>query len=205
MHVIQSIESEKAILGGLLLDSSAFAQIKSKLCPNDFTLLLHQEIFKAMSNLFKTHEKFDAPMVCEEMGIDDKWEKYVYLLANTCASVANIKAYADIVREKSVQRQLVTIATDIANTAKKPSNRKIEEILNDAEARVRAVNSHECSYQMQLASFFREVAEEIDSIPRAEFCESYLQFTLVEVNKAVVDTLRHVEDTHPDNYEEETE
>ena len=201
MKVIQSIESEKAVLGGLLLDSASFKQICTKLCANDFTTGLHQHMFKFMSELFKKHEKFDAPMLCEALNVDEKWEKYIYELANTCASVANIKAYADIVREKSVQRQLVSIATDIANTAKQPGNRKIEEILDDAEARVRAVNSHECSYQAHLVSFLREVAEEIECTSRDEFCESYLQFTIVEVNKALVDTLRHVEETHPDNYE----
>jgi len=201
MRVIQSIESEKAIIGGLLLDSTSFTKINKQLCPNDFTLSFHQDIFKVMCELMVQHKCFDAPMVCDALGLNKQSEKYIYELANCTASTANIKAYADIVREKSVQRQLVSIATDIANTAKQPGNRKIEEILDDAEARVRAVNSHECSYQAHLVSFLREVAEEIECTSRDEFCESYLQFTIVEVNKALVDTLRHVEETHPDNYE----
>lgn len=204
MKIIQSIESEKAVLGGLLLDSSCFLKINKQLCVRDFTVALHQIIFDCMRRLFLKYKKFDASMVCSALDADEIIEKFIYELANTTPSTANIIAYADIVREKSVQRQLVAIAADISNSAKNPNNKSIQDLLDESEDKVRAVNSPQCGYQAHLASFFREVAEEIDSIPREDFCESYLEFILVEVNKAIVDTLRHVEDTHPEE-EDETE
>jgi replicative DNA helicase len=203
MRLPQSIESEKRVLGALLLDSSLLKNISNELCPEDFTKTLHKEIFNQMRKLAIVHKGFDAQMICDALKLNKAGEKYLYELANDTASTANIKAYADIIREKSVQRQLIAVATDIAKAASKPGNEGIRELLDEAENKVRSIyDNGACGFQSHLASFFKEIVEEIESIPRDEFDVGYIQYTIIEVNKALVDTLRHVEDTHPKHEED---
>jgi replicative DNA helicase len=200
---IESIESEKAVIGGLLLDSSQFLKVHEKIAPEDFSREIFGTIFYTMSILHDKRKTFDIAMIVDEMGenksceLKNSLESLLLNLANECPSVANICAHADIIREKSVQRQLLQVATEIAHEAKKPGNKAIAKILDDAESKVKDLYSPAfCTEQVRLASLFRELAEEIDSSNPHEFCESYLQFTLIEVNKALVDTIRHIEDTH---------
>ncbi len=199
----RSLESEQRVLGALLLDSTLLVDVAEKICPEDFTKTLHQEIFTQMRKLMINHKSFDAQMICDALKLNKACEKYLYDLANDCASTANIKAYADIIREKSVQRQLIAVATDIAKSASKPGNEGIRELLDEAENKVRSIyDDGVCGFQSHLASFFKEIVEEIESIPRDEFDVGYIQYTIIEVNKALVDTLRHVEDTHPKHEED---
>ena len=194
MRMPQSIESEKRVLGALLLDSSLLKNISNELCPEDFTKTLHKEIFNQMRKLAIVHKSFDAQIICDALKLNKAGEKYLYELA---------KAYSDIIREKSVQRQLIAVATDIAKAASKPGNEGIRELLDDAENKVRSIyDDGVCGFQSHLASFFKEIVEEIESIPRDEFDVGYIQYTIIEVNKALVDTLRHVEDTHPKHEED---
>lgn len=66
-------------------------------------------------------------------------EAYLFELANNTPSVANISAYAEIVREKSVQRQLIAVATEIADSAYNPAGREVPELLDLAETKVFAI------------------------------------------------------------------
>ena len=66
-------------------------------------------------------------------------EAYLFELANNTPSVANVTAYADIVREKSVQRQLIAVATEIADSAYNPAGREVPELLDCAETKVFAI------------------------------------------------------------------
>ena len=192
-HVRPAIESEKAVLGGLLLDPSLCGQITKQLCPLDFDLSFHQEIFESIRELLTKHNRFDIPMIIDDLSISGDHQKYLYELANECASTKNIKAHADIVREKSVQRQLLKVAHEIAEEAKNPGTSKVKDILDKAESSVmKLANAYDvCPFQVNLTSFLREFAEEVAS---SELTESYLRECIVEVNKALVATLEHVEE-----------
>lgn len=108
MHITPATESERTIIGGLLLDPTLYPEIKVKLAPSDFYYEDLQEIYKAMGDLFCKHQCFDIPMIMMILDSKGDWdEEGLYELANNCVSTANIKAHADIVLEKSVQRQLI--------------------------------------------------------------------------------------------------
>lgn len=197
MNITRSVESEKAVLGALLLDNNKFVGLNKQLCSNDFTISFHQEIFESMCLLMGKFKCFDVPMISEDLRISKEHEKYLYELVNNCASVINVKAYADIIREKSVQRQLIVVANEIKDFANNETSTPILKLIDDAERKVKAsgtIDDTKCAFQVHLASYFRELAEEIESINPRTFCKSYLKFTLIEVSKAMVDTIRHVEE-----------
>jgi replicative DNA helicase len=112
INVKPATESEKTILGALFLDPSLFDSVDKILCPADFFDAFHQEIYEAIRDVNKARGTFDIAMVCDHANfIPD----YLLMLSVECASTSNIVAHAEIVREKSVQRQLVVIAKAIAD------------------------------------------------------------------------------------------
>ena len=136
-----SIEAEQAILGGLMLENQALDKITGKLCEQDFYRGEHRILFRAMFNLSQRSQPFDLVTIIDHLKAmqaleDSGGETYLFELASNTPSIANITAYADIVREKSVQRQLITVATDIADAAYNPGIRDVAELLDFAENKV---------------------------------------------------------------------
>lgn len=139
-----SAEAEQAIIGGLMLDNNAWDKVSAKLCDSDFYRTEHRILYRAIANLSKKDQPFDVVTLLDVLKshneLDDAGgEVYLFELANNTPSVANITAYADIVREKSVQRQLITVATEIADSAYNPEGRQVPELLDVAESKVFAI------------------------------------------------------------------
>ncbi len=139
-----SLEAEQAIIGGLMLDNQAWDKLGDKLCEADFYRTEHKVLFRMILNLANKNQPFDFVTVLDALKsnneLDDAGgEVYLYELANNTPSVANVTAYADIVREKSVQRQLISVATEIADSAYNPGMREVSELLDFAERKVFAI------------------------------------------------------------------
>lgn len=139
-----SVEAEQSILGGLMLDNQVWDKISTKLCETDFYRTEHRILFRAIVDLSRKEQPFDVVTLLDALkshnALDDAGgEAYLFELANNTPSVANVTAYADIVREKSVQRQLITVANEIADSAYNPQGREVSELLDHAETRVFAV------------------------------------------------------------------
>lgn len=139
-----SVEAEQSILGGLMLDNQVWDNISSKLCETDFYRTEHRTLFRAIADLAKKEQPFDVVTILDNLKsnneLDDAGgETYLFELATNTPSVANVSAYADIVREKSVQRQLISIATEIADSAYNPAGREVQELLDVAETKVFAI------------------------------------------------------------------
>lgn len=117
MRYTPAIESEKTVLGGLLLDSGLFWQIKDKLCPEDFFLQFHQTVYQSMIEVYAIRESFDAAMIADHTGININ---HLVELSNECCSLANLSAHADIIREKSVQRQLIECSNELREEKETP-------------------------------------------------------------------------------------
>jgi replicative DNA helicase len=136
-----SIDAEQAVLGGLMLDEHAWERIADKLGEEDFYRKDHRLIFRAIGDLASRNQPCDAVTLgewFESSGLADEvgGVAYVIQLANATPSAANILAYAGIVREKSVLRQLIEAGTQIVGDGFQPEGRKSEEILAEAEQRV---------------------------------------------------------------------
>lgn len=139
-----SAEAEQSIIGGLMLDNQVWDKINTLLCEGDFYRTKHRILFRAISSLARKDQPFDVVTLLDTLKshheLDDAGgETYLFELANNTPSVANIVAYAAIVREKSVQRQLISVATEIADSAYNPGGREVAELLDTAETKVFAI------------------------------------------------------------------
>ncbi len=136
-----SIEAEQAVLGGLMLDNAAWDQIADKVNEEDFYRRDHRLIFRATSELVEKGSPCDVVTLAEWLDKHGELDNagglaYLGALARDTPSAANIRAYADIVRERSVLRQLIRVGTDIANDAFQPDGRGSKELLETAEQAV---------------------------------------------------------------------
>jgi len=136
-----SIQAEQAVLGGLMLENGAWDQVADRVGQRDFYRREHQLIFHAIAALAERGKPFDVVTLAEEL--DHKGElngaggfAYLGALANDTPSAANIRAYADIVREHSVVRQLIRVGTEIADSGYRPDGRRVPELLDSAEQKV---------------------------------------------------------------------
>src|SRR5579872_5522059 len=139
-----SPEAEQSVLGGLMLDNRAWDQIVDRVREDDFYRYENRLIFNAMSRLIEQNKPLDVLTVAETLREKQELDKtggdiYLFELANNTPSAANIIAYADIVRERSVLRKLIQTAQDIANSAFRPEGRSINELIDSAERQVFAI------------------------------------------------------------------
>lgn len=136
-----SIEAEQSVLGGLLLDNQAWDQIGDVLRAEDFYRQDHRLLFHSISELIERSQPCDVITLSEWLKNKQLLEDagglaYITGLARNTPTAANIKAYADVVRERSVLRQLIRVGTDIASSAYQPEGRSSGELLDEAEKRV---------------------------------------------------------------------
>ena len=136
-----SIEAEQSVLGGLMLVGEAWDQVADRLVEEDFYRREHRLIFRAIGQLAGAGQPCDAVTLgewFERHGETANIGGVAYLaeLANNTPSAANIAAYADIVRDKSVLRKLIEAGTQIAGDGFNPEGRGTPEILETAEQRV---------------------------------------------------------------------
>jgi replicative DNA helicase len=136
-----SIEAEQSVLGGLMLDAAAWDQIADRVIAEDFYRNDHRLIFEAVAVLIERSQPCDAVTLSghlESQGLLDQVGGLSYLgsLARDTPTTANIRAYADIVRERSVLRQLITAGNMIVGSALEPEGREAREVVDEAERAV---------------------------------------------------------------------
>lgn len=141
-----SVEAEQSVLGGLLLsglanDNTAWDTIADKITEMDFYRQDHRLIFRAIASLAEDSKPLDLITITEWLRQRGELENaggfaYLATMAKDTPSAANIKAYAEIVREKSVLRQLINVGTEIADSAFNAQGRQSKELLDSAEQKV---------------------------------------------------------------------
>ena len=139
-----SVEAEQSLLGGLLLDNSAFDKIADRVSESDFYRDEHRRIYRQIQKLLERSKPADAVTVAESLDLAGEASEtgglaYLGELAANTPSAANIGRYAEIVRERAVLRQLVTVGDDIASSALNPLGRDPKQLLDEAEAKVFAI------------------------------------------------------------------
>ncbi|MDH5445242.1 MAG: replicative DNA helicase [Gammaproteobacteria bacterium] len=136
-----SIEAEQSVLGGLMIDNSSWDQVADMITEVDFYRKEHRLIFRAIATQSEDAKPSDAVTLSEWLESNNELNNvgglsYLGTLAKNTPTAANIKAYANIVRERSIMRQLVSVGTDIANSAYNPDGRDSKELLENAEQKV---------------------------------------------------------------------
>src|SRR5215210_1735998 len=137
----QSIEAEQSVLGGLLLDNAAWDKIADIVSEADFYRTDHRAIFRHIAQLIEDNKPADALTVAENLDRSGKLndvggQAYLGSLALNTPSAANIRRYAEIVRERSIMRTLATIGTEIADSAYAPLGKDASILIDEAEAKV---------------------------------------------------------------------
>lgn len=137
----QAIEAEQAVLGGLMLSPESINHLGDLLIDADFYLQAHRVIYKAIIELSEKKQPYDAITIGEWLQANNLASQvggteYLVDLVSQTPSAANIKAWAEIVREKSILRQMIEAGTVIVNNGFTPDGREIKELLADAEQSV---------------------------------------------------------------------
>jgi replicative DNA helicase len=139
-----SSEAEQAFLGGLLLDSQSWDNVADVLRSEDFYRPDHRVIFDAIGKLAALGQPSDAVTVSEQLErsgqlADAGGLAYLGALARDTPTAANVRAYAEIVRERSLLRQLLKAGTDIAASVFNNEGETARELVETAESRVFAI------------------------------------------------------------------
>ncbi len=139
-----SIEGEQAVLGGLLLSPRAWDRVADVITETDFYREDHRLIFRAIHELNERGKPCDAVTVTEWFEAHGKVDQvdggsYINQLTASTPSAANVKAYAEIVREKSVLRQLIDVGSEITSGVFASDGRDSQELLEAAEREIFAI------------------------------------------------------------------
>ena len=136
-----SVEAEQSVLGGLLIDNMAWDRAGDQVSESDFYRYEHREIFTAIAQLINASKPADVITVFEHLQNSGKAEacgglKYLNDLAQSVPSAANLRRYAEIVRERAILRKLISASDEIATNAFNPQGRQVSQILDEAEGKI---------------------------------------------------------------------
>jgi replicative DNA helicase len=136
-----SLEAEQAVLGALMIDYRAWDRVSDRLTDKDFYRRDHQFIFQAMADLAHRAQPFDVVTVSEMLKTGQQLEAtggegYLFELAQNTPTAANVTAYADIVREKAILRQLISVGVDLVEKAYQVTGHESKDLLDAAEQQV---------------------------------------------------------------------
>jgi replicative DNA helicase len=136
-----SIEAESSVLGGLLLDNGAWDRVGDLLTDGDFYRYEHRMVYGAIGTLVNASKPADVITVFEQLRSQGKAEEigglaYLNSLAQYVPSAGNIRRYAEIVRERSILRKLVSASDEISTNAFNPKGRPVAAILDEAEQKI---------------------------------------------------------------------
>lgn len=169
-----SIEAEQSVMGGLLLDNKAWHLLEDRVGTDDFYRRDHRVIFEVIKGMLDNGDPADVITIGDALKSQQKLddiggEVYLFELVKNTPSAANIAAYADIVRERSVLRQLISVSNEIASDAFNPDGQSIVDLLDAAERRVFTIaeQSARGSGPQNIKSLLTEAVERIDTLYRS--------------------------------------
>ena len=136
-----SIEAEQSLLGALLLDNQAFDRVADLVTGEDFYRDDHRRLWRHIARLIEAGKPADVVTVSESVEASEDKDKtggpaYLGALAQNTPSALNIRRYAELVRERAVQRRLAQVATGIAEEALNPGGKEVGQLLDEAESRI---------------------------------------------------------------------
>tara|TARA_A100001015_G_C15037450_1_gene737228 strand:+ start:2230 stop:3609 length:1380 start_codon:yes stop_codon:yes gene_type:complete len=170
-----SIEAERSVLGGVMLDNRAWDQVVDRIGEGDFYSPEHKVVFQVLSQLAIKQAPFDVITVTEGLKTRGELETvggeaFLYSIVQRTPSAANVSAYADIVREKSILRQLIEIGTDITDSAYNVGDCEVKDILDKAESRVFKIAEQQTrgSGPVDISTILPKVTDTIDMLSQTD-------------------------------------
>lgn len=167
-----SIEAEQSVLGGLMLDNSAWDRIADVVAESDFYRHDHRLIFRHIFRLLESGKAADVITVSEALEISAELGNvgglaYLAALVQNTPSASNIKRYAEIVRDRGVMRKLAEVGTAIADSAYNPLGRHAGQLLDEAESKVFEIaeaNARGKQGFVEIQPLLIQVVERIDEL-----------------------------------------
>ena len=162
-------EAERAVLGGLMLETQRFDAVIQVIKENDFDGRDHQIIFQSMSELIEENKPLDPITVSEKLDNKNSLNKvggkeYLVELATSTPSAANLEAYAEIIRQRSITRQLMVANSEIAELISNPQGQNGAALLDQAESIIFALNDEANKDNQNLQSMKDLVPETLDRL-----------------------------------------
>lgn len=167
-----SVEAEQSVLGGLLLDNAAWDRIADFLSQGDFYRYDHRIIYEHIGRLISSTRPADVVTVYEAMTTSGKADDvgglaYLNALAQNTPSAANIRRYAEIVRDRAVLRRLVSVADEISADAFNPQGKEVRQLLDEAESKVFSIAEEGARGNqgfLEIGPLLTQVVERIDTL-----------------------------------------
>lgn len=167
-----SLEAEQSVLGGLMLANEAWDRIADIVTMEDFYRHDHRLIYQHISKLIEANKPADVLTIAESLTLSGELNtaggmQYIHSLAENTPSAANIRLYAEIVRERSIMRRLAQVGTEIADSAYTPAGRNARQLLDEAEARVFEIaeaGQRSGTGFMSMATLLTEVMQRLDEL-----------------------------------------
>jgi len=164
-----SIQAEQSVLGGLMLDNQTWDSVADKVVETDFYRRDHRLIFRAIAQLAEKQDPFDVVTLSEVLETTGELQDvgglaYLSMLARDTPSAANIVAYANIVRDRSVLRQLIHVGTEISDSAFTTEGRETADLLENAERKVFEIAEQRQRGQGGFSSIKSLLAKAVDKI-----------------------------------------
>ncbi|GAB4206692.1 MAG: replicative DNA helicase [Tibeticola sp.] len=164
-----SIEAESSVLGGLLLDNGAWDRVGDVLDESDFYRYEHRLIFAAVRALVDASKPADVVTVFNHLQDQGKAGEcgglgYLNSLAQYVPSASNIRRYAEIVRERSILRKLVTASDEIATRAFNPQGRPVAQIVDEAEQKIFSIGEQGARMKQGFQSMESLVVKLLDRV-----------------------------------------
>jgi replicative DNA helicase len=171
-----SIEAEQSVLGGLLLDNSAWDKIADFVNPEDFYRYDHRLIFQHIARLISGSRPADVITVFESLSSANKADEigglsYLNALAQNTPSAANIRRYAEIVRDRGILRKLISVSDEISGSAFNPQGKEVKQMLDEAESKIFAIaeeGSRGTQGFQEIQPLLTQVVERIDELYNRE-------------------------------------
>lgn len=166
-----SVEAEQAVLGGLMIANESFESVAAIVAEEDFYRRDHQILFACMRKLAGEEQPLDPVTLSESLDNSGELAEvggiaYLADLAANTPSSANVNAYAQIVLERSIVRQLITASSDIVKRAYQPSGWDSSRLLAEAEQKLNEImesRPKEGGFQ-DMNSLLKEAVEKIDEL-----------------------------------------
>ena len=165
----QAREAEKAVLGGLMLETERFDSVILKISDKDFHGKDHQLIFESMGELINENKPLDPLTVSEKLDSKNLLNKiggkdYLISLATETPTAANLEAYAEIIRQRSVARQLMKANSEIAELINNPQGMDGFSLLDEAERKIFSLNDEANRSQSNILSMKELIPRSIDRL-----------------------------------------
>jgi replicative DNA helicase len=169
-----SVEAEQAVLGGLLLSNAAWDRIGDVIGESDFYRADHRVLWRVITKLVEDNKPADVLTVAEALKTSGEMNDvgglaYLHQLASGTPSAANIRRYAEIVRERAIMRKLAEVGTSIADSAYSPQGREARQLLDEAETRILEIGesgSRSSENFAEMSKVLAEVMSRLDELHR---------------------------------------